>query len=65
MSKKAVREVDLSSAFSVYLRAQYPQYIQVFTDGSKDSERQTTGAAFLVLDSGNQSTSGIAVGRGT
>uniref|UniRef100_A0A673MAK6 Uncharacterized LOC107721237 n=1 Tax=Sinocyclocheilus rhinocerous TaxID=307959 RepID=A0A673MAK6_9TELE len=48
--KKAERKVDMSSAFSEHFRTQYSQYLQIFTDGSKDPERETTGAAFLVPD---------------
>lgn len=77
--KKAEREVDLSSAFSVYVRNQYSQYTQIYTDGSKDPGRQITGAAFLVPGSGineikqtsnhycrnDSNTLDTAVGRGT
>lgn len=57
--KRTEREVDFRYAFSEYIRAQYPRHIQVYTDGSKDSEHQTTGAAFLVKVASNQWISGV------
>ncbi len=57
--KKTEREADLASVFSIFTRVQYPRHIQVYTDGSKDPERQTTWAAFLVQDSGYQGISGV------
>ncbi len=57
--KRIEREADLASVFSIYTRVQYPRHMQVYTDGSKDPERQTTGAAFLVQGSGYQGISGV------
>ncbi len=57
--KRTEREADLASVFSICTRVQYPWYMQVYTDGSKDPERQTTGAAFLVQGSGYQGISGV------
>ncbi len=57
--KRIEREADLASVFSIYTRVQYPQHMQVYTDSSKDPERQTTGAAFLVQGSGYQGISGV------
>ena len=49
LEMKARREgVDLVSEFNVYEEAKYRDYVQLYTDGSKDPETRSTGAAVAV-----------------
>lgn len=50
LKKKEKEAADLLSAFTFWVSRQYTNYVKIYTDGSKDPQQHTSGAAVCIPD---------------